>query len=113
MQTSFPSAGCTAKRWDRFLLNLIPSVCALESKILALSFSFPSRSLSRSGKMIKEWKWVKGEMDNEIWPRGEHGRMGYLRLANLGTPPQLGRLPEKCRFGILRLLIRTDNSAQY
>lgn len=70
MQKSFSLAGCTAKWWYRFLLNLIPSICALESKILALIFSFPSRSLSRSSKMIKEWKWVKGEMDNETWPRG-------------------------------------------
>lgn len=52
--------------------------------------------------MMKEWKWVKGEMDNETWPRGEHEGMGYLRLANLGTPPtptRLGRLTEKCRLG--------------
>lgn len=37
--------------------------------------------------MIKEWKWLKGEMDNETWPRGKNERMGYhLMTSKPGTP---------------------------
>lgn len=38
----------------------------VQFKVTAQTVSFPSGFLSRSSKMIKEWKWVKGEMDNEV-----------------------------------------------
>lgn len=53
--------------------------------------------------MIKEWKCVKGEMDNETWPRAQDKEWGMTHDWQTWDPKQLRCLTETPTYRMLQL----------
>ena len=60
--------------------------------------------------MIKEWKCVKGEMDNETWPRAQDKEWGMTHDWRPGTPSSYAVSLRHLHIGCCSFLIRAENT---